>query len=157
MSLALSQRLAFCSLAGGPNAGSCFGLNVPNLEVTHETTPYTSTMDVGAPASLTMAVPTVLPTEATPLDFGHKRKHGDIIDLTGDDDDDVATAIQQSAAKRRDEPGQAESQRTQTSASGSEQIEDDEETLFEDMLEELEGQQPFIDGEPSVCTTNIPS
>ncbi|KAF2172271.1 hypothetical protein M409DRAFT_17505 [Zasmidium cellare ATCC 36951] len=62
-----------------------------------------------------MAVPTVLPTEATPLDFGHKRKHGEVIDLT--EDDDVATANQQATAKHPDNLQETESQQTYTTAS----------------------------------------
>lgn len=124
-------------------------LNVPNLEVTLE--------QPTSPRSYrSMAVPTVLPTEATPLDFGHKRKHSQIIDLTGDeDDDDVATAIQQPTSKREDQPHQAESQQTEATTNSSGQAEDEEDEVIEQMLEQLEGAEPFIDSRChiSVCTT----
>lgn len=94
-----------------------------------------------------MAVPTILPTEATPLDFGHKRKHADVEDLTGDDDEGhVATAIQQSGAKIADDTKQDEPQETQTTTTESQQIEQDEDEFLEDMLEELEDAHPFFDG-----------
>lgn len=95
-----------------------------------------------------MAVPTVLPTEATPLDFGHKRKHAEVVDLTEDDDneDNVATSIQQSGAKIGDDTKQEESQQTQTTTTESQQIDQDEDEFLEDMLEELEDAHPFIDG-----------
>lgn len=94
-----------------------------------------------------MAVPTVLPTEATPLDFGHKRKHADVIDSTEDDDAvHVATATQRLDANIGDDTHQDESQQTQTTSTESQQIEQDEDEFLEDMLEELEDAQPFIDG-----------
>lgn len=94
-----------------------------------------------------MAVPTVLPTEATPLDFGHKRKHADVVDLTEDEDvDHVATALQQPDAKNGDDTHQDESQQTHTTATDSQQIDQDDDEFLEDMLEELEDAEPFIDG-----------
>ncbi|KAK4508073.1 hypothetical protein PRZ48_001810 [Zasmidium cellare] len=95
-----------------------------------------------------MAVPTVLPTEATPLDFGHKRKHGEVIDLTKDDDDEdhIATANQQTTAVPEAAIQQTESQQTGTTlSSDSQQTEQDEDEILEEMLEQLEDAQPFID------------
>lgn len=99
-----------------------------------------------------MAVPTVLPTEATPLDFGHKRKHSQVIDLTGDDDEDVAAAIQPPPGNREDQLHQGESQHTEATTNGSTQIDDDDDEILEQMLEDLDGAQPFIDGKGLVCT-----
>lgn len=48
-----------------------------------------------------MAVPTILPTEATPLDIGKKRRYSEVVDLTGEDHT-TATGEQQPPAITRD-------------------------------------------------------
>lgn len=113
-----------------------------------------------------MAVPTMLPSEATPLtEFGKKRRHSAFVDLTVEDEE-VATVgplpnTTLESETRQDgstQPSQVEQNRevqqdgeeiAEESAEESDE-EDDERTLWEQMVDSFED-QPFINGILADC------
>ncbi|CAK4032838.1 related to histone deacetylase SIR2 [Lecanosticta acicola] len=105
-----------------------------------------------------MAVPTLLPSEATPLDAGRKRRHSEFIDLTVDDG--VATAERAPATNPESETRQdgsadhvkqeTEGEEYDDGGDDGDQDDEDERTLWEQMVDHFEDQPFTNDGSTGV-------